>query len=70
MKTFIIEEEYTALRTYEVEANSKKEAEKIYSEETPTQDYEFDSKVVSITNAEKVKEEYFGKKGASHDLTK
>ena len=48
MKTFRIEEEYTALRSYEVKARSEKEARKIYFETSPIQDYEFDGKITNV----------------------
>ena len=53
MKTFIVEEEYTALWVYEVEAKSKKEAQKIYWETSPIDDREFDSKVTTITTVKR-----------------
>ena len=53
MKMFLIEEGYTALRVYEVEAKSEKQAREIYGEGTPVDDSEFQAELKTITAVKK-----------------
>ena len=63
MKTFIIEEEYSALRTYEVQARSEKEARAIYLEgPPPLSDDEFESKILTVTAVTKHEDGSYSKR--------
>ncbi len=46
---YVVEEEYTGMRTYEVEAKSKKHAKEIYWETESVADSEFDREIKTIT---------------------
>ena len=53
MKMFLVEEEYIAIRVYEVEAKSEKQAREFYSETTPVDDREFHAELKTVTAVKK-----------------